>query len=79
MMSGWVWGILWWCVLIRALHYWQLLDMAHSPAARLHNSLVQTVQMKWFPAMCNGFVVISSDMSRTLPSPRTRLETNSDV
>jgi hypothetical protein len=52
----------------------QLLDMAHSPAARLHNSLVQTVQMKWFPAMCNGFVVISSDMTRTLPSPRTRTQ-----
>ena len=50
----------------------QLLDLAHSPAARLHYSLIQAVQMEWFPAMCNGFVVISPELARKLPSPRTR-------
>lgn len=50
----------------------QLLHMSSSPASQLHHTLVHAVEHDWFPAMCDGFVLVSGDTidkaSRSLSS-----------
>lgn len=46
--------------------------MSSSPASQLHHTLVHAVEHDWFPAMCDGFVLVSGDTidkaSRSLSS-----------